>query len=315
MPNPPQSSPDAAAHSWNPLTSQSAHNLPPPSAPAPPASARRTEAQVIGIATQFAKNVGLQLAEHGTAVYPAPVLVRGMQDNYWQPRWQVKFGDGVEFEIVDADGVICKFHDTRAMENGDANAPPGPALAEAKVRQRADVVLRSVGPIGEVGTPEVRHAQYTAPATAAGDVWFVVWPRTYRGVPYRSQQFTVQLQGSTGALIGLAAHYPSAPPASGAGAVSKADAEATANARLAQAGVTGMTLTRTSQQVVCPNTFWDQGGSVWPSTTASAVAWVCEYSAGGQGCMVCVDTTSGKVIGGEDWAVAGGPRRAGPPTR
>jgi hypothetical protein len=274
-----------------------------------------TQAQVLQVASTFCQAIGQPVTGTATATYPAPLRYAGMQATNYQSRWLVTYdspsGEQAELEIVDATGAVSRYYNFALSQQDAANtAPAGTSLPQTTALQDAAADLQAAGLPIDAGTPTATNIQIMAPALSSGNLWQVIRPRQYQGVPYRNQQVSVMLQAETGAILGLSVAFPSPPPAVGAGPITQNQAEATAEALLTVANIPSLTLQSCQQLVVQPNTFWQQNGSVTPQpNVAGQVAWDCLYTdSNGNNDEVWVDTNSGNVIGGESYGLAHGGR-------
>ncbi len=272
-----------------------------PNTNASPGRPRLTADEAIGIARAFASQIGAPIQGQGQAVYPAPKQSASLPEPYWQPRWKVTFGGDVEFEIVDANGVICRYADRRVHAGPGQPARSRASVAQAAIIRRGEAVRLAAGPVPETGEPEARRA---SPGQPDDDTWFVIWPRVSGDAPYKDEQLIVVIRGRDGAVSAMTARYPSTPSWSWGSGVSETDAIAAARAHLAEFGIKGVSIVHTAREVVQPSTGWETAMGTKAEGGASVDAWVCEFWAGARNYLVYVDAASGRVVGGEFREVA-----------
>lgn len=281
-----------------------------PAPPPAPPSSTLTSAQAIALAQAFCQAISAPVTATPTATWPAPNRTPSQQAYHWQPRWLIQFPGQAEVEVVDATSVISHYYNLALSQQMlTANQPAGTPVPESSARSTATTILvASKQPLVELASsPTDQNFQITDPPTQAGDLWMVTWARQYGNVPYRQEQATVMLQAETGAVQAFSLSFPAAPPSASVGLVTSSQAAATAQTLLTNAGVTGTTQQSVTQQVVQPNTYWQTGGTATPSPNAAGqVAWNCVYTdANSVIYEVWVSASSGGVIGGESYGIAG----------
>ncbi|BDI31714.1 hypothetical protein CCAX7_37650 [Capsulimonas corticalis] len=269
-----------------------------------------TSAQAIQIAQTFCQTIGAPVTDTATAIYPAPDRTGGQQSPYWRTCWLVKLGAKAEVEVADATSVITWYHNyDLSQQLVTTQQPPGTPISTASATQCATAALQATSQAESLDTVQTTQVQLTQPASAAGNIWVVSWPRKNQNVPYHYEQATVQLQAETGAIRSLSLNFPSPPPAALTPSVTQSQAVSTANAQLASSGITGLTLQSTQMQWVQSNAFWQTGSST-PQLGAARMVWNCYYSSSaGIADEVWVDSQTGSVIGGMTYVKASAKRK------
>jgi fibronectin type 3 domain-containing protein len=105
-----------------------------------------TEAQALQRASTFCTAIGSPASVSGTAEFPAPKRILSQQDSYPARRWLVRFGEGVEVEVVDSTSTIPYYHNLNILRQLVANnTPEGTAIAESVALSKMDSVLQASG--------------------------------------------------------------------------------------------------------------------------------------------------------------------------
>lgn len=280
----------------------------PQTAPLPPPS-HLTPGYAIFVAQRFCDSIKAGVTATAVATWPAPSLTPSQQPYHWQPRWLITFGNQATVEVVDATGVVSRFYNyALSQQLLNQNSPAGVTMAESTALERAATAMQaSYQPATELAAiPTDQHFQITSPPTRAGNLWMVTWPRQFGGVPYRQEQATVMLQAETGAVQAFSLSFPAAPPAAGVGSVTSAQATQTAQTLMTSANAPGIALQNTALQVVQPTTYWQDGSTTPVSNGVGRVAWNCLFTdANSIIYEVWVDGSTGAVIGGESYGIAG----------
>jgi fibronectin type 3 domain-containing protein len=275
-------------------------------ASATPAATTLTADEAIEIARTFCAAIGSSQTGDASAQYPSPTQYSQLDDNFWLPRWLVKFGDPAvaEVEVVDSTSVIASYYNFGLSHSlMDGGLPAGTPITESAALTAAATVLSASNQTDSLGDPTADYIQLDNPATEFGQFWRITYPRLYSGVPFHNQTANVLLQGDTGAVRSFGLSFPWSPPASMAGDVTSSQATTTAAAQLTSAGITGFVLDSVQQEIVMPSTFWQDGGGT-PQGSASMLAWTCYYEVDDDSenpmyfLEVDVDIASGNVIGG-----------------
>lgn len=261
-----------------------------------------TPPQAIQIASTFCQTIGSPVTDPGIAVFPAPSSASGLPDSYYLPRWQVKFGHKAIVEVVDATSLVSRYYNYdlshQAMLNNGAPATP---ISQDAATTQANTIMQAGTGASELGTPQAQEVQLTNPPTSAGDLWMITYPRQLNNIPYRQQGASVVVQAETGAVQGYSVNFTTPIPAAANLIVTHDAAIATAQGQLNTSNIQGTTLAAALQEVVQPNTFWQQGGSPLPQPeTPTRVAWACSFVNATQDGVyeVWVDSETGQVIGG-----------------
>ena len=244
------------------------------------------------------------------AVFPAGWDSPTLFPPYWLPRWQVKYADDAEIEVIDASGAIARYLNIAEAAQLMRNAVPAAAgVGAAAAMSTANAALVASGtPMGELAAGVVTECQDDSPSTGGGHSWEIVWRRqfsdgVYPTVMYRDDCASASVT-QTGVLTSFALSFSSPPPVTSSYLVNQDHAEDTALDQLVDAEIDSPEWLSSAELVVQPNSFWSDG-SMDPQPGLSRVAWVCRYTAGALRYEVWVDRETGAVIGGTEEADRG----------
>jgi len=269
-----------------------------------------TGAQATQIAVTFCQNIGKPVSDPGVTQFPAPNRYSTQQATFWQNRWQIKFADKVEVEVVDATGTVSRYVNNDLLRQlAAANQPSGNPMSQTTAFLRAGQILTAAGPMDSLASATALLSRLTEGNTTADATWNVTLGRQYQGIPYRNQSVNIILQAETGDLLGLSLVFPSPPPSNGPAQVTSTQAGTIAGNLLTNAGLTTAVFQSSKQMIVQPNTFWQAGGNTTPQTGVARIVWDCFYTLDGRTCEVWVDAETGNVIGGEIYGIARSKRR------
>ena len=270
---------------------------------------RLTQAQAIQIAVRFCRAVAAPISGKATAVYAAPSRYKGMQNHYYLPYRSIRLGTlsgvQVEIEVADATRTVIHFYNyALSQQLMSQRRAVKSALPKNVAIRKATFYLKAIGRVSDIGQPRADKMQITSPATPAGSLWTVRWPRQYRGIPYRNQQLTMIMQAESGALEALSTTFPSPPPIAQSEKVTQQKATAIAVAQLRAVKLKKPVLQGVQRSVVQPNTFWKNRSATPRFNARGVVVWDCFYrTADGIMAEVWIDTHSGQVVGGETYGV------------
>ena len=263
---------------------------------------RLTSVQAAAVAVAFCRHVGVSITQPAVANFPASST--GVEETYWQPRWEVTFPGEAELEVVDATGVITRFKNRAYFSRHDLT-PESEAISQEEAIRRATLALKATGLPESVAFWRASLSQMTSPPLATTHEWEVLWQRVVGGIHYRHQHVAVGLDAQTGELKNLVVMFPSPPATTGTTAISQDQAVETARLRLTSAGLPEMPLQSARLEIVrtgtaspSPKTHKQQRG------TARAV-WSCLFRGKEHVYDVWVDVETGQVVGGESYSGGG----------
>ena len=266
-----------------------------------PGRTHLTQEQAISIAKTFSQKFSASAIMNGTAQYTVPDQSLGSSDHHWQARWNVTFPHQAEVEVIDATGVVAFYDNLNyiAKDPSVGNQPAGQAIPKEEAIIRAVGLLKATGQIGELAFWKADLDQTTDPPSVLGHTWFICWTREFQGIPYEHEGLNITLDAETGEIRSLGLIFHSAPPKTASINLNQEAAQQTALALLRRSGVESPQFNGCKRLVVQPNTYWqvvNESVSTMPQTARPV--WSCSYIVGSRVYKVCIDTETGKVIGG-----------------
>ncbi len=272
--------------------------------------------QAIQIASNFCTAIGMTVTGTPTVIYLVPDMTgtlnpEGTLSLYYLPVWQVNFNEA-EVSIDDASNIIVSYFNSNDNSLWDSlsSQPAGQAIAQQAATDTAAAALQSAGLTTDLTFDSAALEQDDDPPTAAGHSWFLMWRRSYQGIPFDRQNVNVIVQAESGQLIGLGVKFDTPNPQSTAVTFDRSHADSIANAQIVSSGIQNAVLDAVGVYIVQPSNFWQMFGTqadVAYQTTISRVAYVYSISVptltlddspASNSCTVYVDAQNGAIIGG-----------------
>ena len=257
-----------------------------------------TPAQAIQTAQAYCSSNGNTITVPGNAQYAVP----DADNAYWQPCWTVSFGDQATVEVVDATGVVASYLNGSSSVHGQ---PTGVLVSQATALQTAAAALQATSSTEQVGLPTAYLSQNNDGSHAGDSTWHIVYNRQFQGIPYNYDFVVMDIDAVSNQLISMGLTFRCTPPdnAGSAMVVTQDQAQATAQSQISVAGIQGASFQSATQQVVLPNTYWQDGEETF-TPGQGKVAWVVNFCAGNptdsetETYSVWIDAATGNIVGG-----------------
>lgn len=308
---------------------------PPKIAPKATQAPRLKPEDALRIAKAFCAKVGNVVTGPGETQFPTkprfPSLVGSVN-----PRWSVTFKNQAYVELEDATGNIFFYYNDALnllrSKMGDEPIPEGTVVERETVLRKANAALEATGSTSDLVFYGVIPNQSSSPPTIGGMSWNVVWQRSFHGLPFDDQRVnmtfvgldpallilnkdfsrptpqsdTIRLsptQASTGIAKFLATHLP-------AYLASRRDERAQQLAKELKGKPASFYSVKLQIEVRSPDKFWQEPkpeafrikpNLLRPSPAPplpTRVVWSGQYRNGDWYCYVCLDASTGEVVGG-----------------